>query len=92
MKLCQIDPSLCITHKTNPEKVAKYAKLIDAGSIFPPIEVYFHNGKYIVRDGNHRTMAHLLLNELVWANVFSGNDYESKWLLGKRLGKNYKNV
>jgi hypothetical protein len=91
MKLIQINPFLCVTHKTNPEKVAKYSKLIDDGVIFPPIEVMFLDGRYIVKDGNHRTKAHQLLDELVWAYVFEENDFESKWLLGKRLGKNYKN-
>lgn len=91
MKLIQIDPFQCVTHKTNPAKVEKYSKLIDSGVIFPPIEVMFLNGKYIVRDGNHRTMANLLLKEMIWAYVFEEDEFDSKWLLGKRLGKNYKN-
>jgi hypothetical protein len=80
-----------VTHKTKKDKVEKYSKLLESGAIFPPIEVYFYNGKYIVRDGNHRTMAHLVTGDLVWAYVFEGDNYENKWLLGKRLGVNYKN-
>ncbi len=88
MHLILIDPSLCVTHKTNHEKVQKYYESLIKGANFPPIEVLKKDNKYIVKDGNHRTMAHLKANEMVWAYVFDEKDFEeSVWLLGKRLGK-----
>lgn len=87
MKLCLIDPINCITHPTKSEKVTKYLKALENDANFPPIEVVEYKGKYVVRDGNHRTMAHLAAGELIWAYVFTYEEYPNKWLLGARLGK-----
>lgn len=89
MNLRLIEPQFCITHKTHPQKVEHYYKLLTSASVnFPPIEVVLINGYYLVKDGNHRTRAHLKAQEPLWAYVFEPEDYtESLWLLGKRLGK-----
>lgn len=87
MNLCLIDPKLCVTHRTCPVKVNKYHQALVNGAIFPPIEVMIKDGQYLVKDGNHRSMAHLKANELVWAYVMDEEDFEeSRWLLGRRLG------
>lgn len=88
MKLCEINPSLCVFHKLNNQKVNKYKEMMQNGDIFPPIEVLFYQGRYIVKDGNHRAMASLLNNDTVWAYVFDIKDFDdSLWLLGSRINK-----
>ncbi len=91
VKLCLIDPKKCKTHKTNSVKVKKYQEDLVKGALFPPIEALeLKDGTYAIKDGNHRTEAHRALNELIWAYVFEYDDYPSQWLLGSRLGKNFK--
>lgn len=86
MSLFLIDPNFCITHKTNPLKINQYHQLLINGANFPPIEVLQIGQYFVVRDGNHRTLAHLQAGELIWANVYQIWEYESHlWLLGNRI-------
>jgi hypothetical protein len=89
--LCLIDPKFCILHKTNPQKVNQYYQALLNGASFPAIEVLQVGHYFVVRDGNHRALAHLQAKELVWAQVFQVEDYqEHLWLLGKRLAQAQK--
>lgn len=88
MSLILIDPNFCVTHKTNPLKVNRYSQALQQGAQFPAIEVVQVGLYFVVRDGNHRAMAHLQAGEMVWAQVFDLEDYsENLWLLGKRLAQ-----
>lgn len=88
MSLRLIDPKFCVLHKTNPQKVEKYQKALQTGANFPAIEVVQVGVYFVVRDGNHRTMAHLLAGEMVLAQVYTEEEYqENLWLLGKRLAQ-----
>jgi hypothetical protein len=88
MALLLIDPKFCITHKTNPKKVDGYYQALLKGASFPYIEVLQVGSYFVVRDGNHRAMAHLQAGERVWAQVFQESEYQSNlWLLGKRLAQ-----
>jgi hypothetical protein len=85
VKTIEIDPKLCITHKTDDAKVQKYKALMLKGVIFPAIDSLFKDGRYYVKDGAHRTKACLELNETVLANVFDEEEFPDKHLLGSRL-------
>lgn len=53
-----VDPHHVHHYAFNWRKAYKYAKLMEEGAKFPPIRVHLDkDGKYIVRNGAHRTVA-----------------------------------
>lgn len=85
IKILEIEPRLCIYHKTKENKVLLYEKNINSGCIFPPIEVVFKNNKYYVKDGAHRVEASKRAGVLVLAQVFDEEDYPNFRLIGGRI-------
>jgi len=53
-----VAPDLRLRDQTNAGIASGYAKLLQAGTIFPPILVYKINGKHVLVDGHHRVDAH----------------------------------
>lgn len=41
-------------------KTLDYAKALEEGAEFPPIKVHFWDGRWRIRDGRHRLLAHKL--------------------------------
>ena len=85
MELIEIDPKLCIAHKTNQVKVAKYKTLMEKGAKFPPIDVVFKDGLYYIKNGAHRCKACLELEIGVLANVFEYGEMPDQHLIGQRF-------
>ena len=57
MKLVLIDPSQVQHHPVSWQKAYRYAKAMDNGAKFPPVKAHKRDGRWIVQDGAHRTMA-----------------------------------
>ena len=53
-----VNPHHCHHHKVHLPKAYKYAKDMEKGDKFPPVQVHMNkDGNYIIRNGAHRTMA-----------------------------------
>jgi len=53
-----VNPQFCHHHKVNLQKAYRYAKAMEKGDKFPPIQIHLDkHGNYIVKNGAHRTYA-----------------------------------
>lgn len=68
-----VDPTKCVCHNTDIERVRIYSGLMNRGVSFPPIKVILKDGLYYVVDGNHRSRAAAIIGHLVLADIV---DYE----------------
>lgn len=67
-----VDPQQRSHHKVCLTKAFRYAKLMEEGAKFPPVQVHIDkNGRYIVRNGAHRTFAAKLCGMKVFIKVAS---------------------
>ena len=67
--------------RLNKERVAEYADNLQAGAVFPPIEVCYDGKDYWLWDGFHRVHACLAAKlDEVDANVIPGTQQDAQWL------------
>ena len=59
IKLIRIDGGTQSRVSIDQTVVSEYADSIEAGSVFPPVRVYFDGVSYWLGDGFHRYFAHL---------------------------------
>ena len=67
--------------RLNDERVAEYAENLQAGVVFPPVEVCYDGHGYWLWDGFHRVHACRLLGlEGIDTNVTAGTQADAQWL------------
>ena len=67
--------------KLNDERVAEYTENLQAGAVFPPVEVVYDGQDYWLWDGFHRVHACRAANlAKVEANVIPGTQADAQWL------------
>lgn len=83
-----VDPHHLHHYAFNWSKAYKYAKLMEQGTKFPPIRVHLdEDGKYIVKNGVHRTVAAKLVGvqiEIEVATRWESDDF-SEYEKGFRI-------
>ena len=63
------------------ERIAEYAENLQAGAVFPPVEVCYDGRDYWLWDGFHRVHACLAAGmEEVEANIIPGTQADAQWL------------
>lgn len=73
-ELKHIDPRECLHHPVYFPKAFKYAKLMEAGVIFPPVKVHIDDqGRFRIKNGAHRCMAAKLANKKLWVKLSRRN-------------------
>ncbi len=78
IKLIRIDGGTQSRVSIDQSTVSEYADAIEAGSVFPPIRVYFDGVSYWLGDGFHRYFAHLKAGkEGIAADVVNGTQRDA---------------
>ena len=71
-----IDPYHCHHHPIYWEKAYKYAKAMAEGANFPPVHVHLDRfGRYIVKNGAHRTAAAKLTGRDLFIKISSQHNW-----------------
>lgn len=72
-----VDPHQVHHYAFNWRKAYKYAKLMEEGIEFPPVRVHLdEDGKYVVRNGAHRTAAAKMVGVEILIEVATRHELE----------------
>ena len=65
-----VDPKSLKHHPVNWKKAYRYAKDMEKGDKFPPVQIHMDkNGRFIVQNGAHRTMAAKLIDKKLFVRI-----------------------
>lgn len=81
-----VNPHHLHCYTFNWQKAFKYAKLMEQGVKFPPVRVWIDGaGKYVVRNGAHRSAAAKMLGVEILIEVHFFNESEEDYINGYRI-------